>query len=550
MTTKLAFTVSDLSEVMAVFEQSYVCLTQHTLKKKLPQAMVADLKMAFVEGVANAVKHAGEIKNRGAVKGVWWLSAKSIGFEIYDHGKGFALNRIKPPNPNKLSVSGRGILLLKQVGDGLVYRCGKTRNVLRFTRSLVPHPGAAGLELISEISGDILRQAPLEEIASGLLTRVAELFAVERASLLVYDESLDRLKLVAAKGIKTDKPVLLRPGEGVSGYVFQHGKSLLITDTAKSLHRTKGRRRYKGRSFLSVPLPPLPGQADGRPFGVINLTDRRDGKSFSKKDLALLGVMAGQAAIALYVRALLAQAALDEALRRDVQTVREIQLSFLPSTAPQVPGWDVAGRCEMAASAGGDYVDFIAKGYWLYVVVADVSGHNLGSAMTMANFRSQLRAVLNFESEPGQILAWLNHSLYEDLQVASHFVSCLLLRIDTQMNRVEVANAGHYPPVFFSGLPFMDEAGLVLGIEPDSLYRVMKAKLSVGDGLVLFTDGVIEAMNNEGSIFGLPRLISEVGDGKKSAQVIVDRLVKKAMAFRGNLRPPDDMTVAVIKPLA
>jgi sigma-B regulation protein RsbU (phosphoserine phosphatase) len=544
------FSVQKIEAITRVCDDTLGTILALAPKIFIAQQIRTDLKTAFVEAVANAAAHGDELKKRGSVEGRFFLTERAIGFEVIDHGRGFNIARVPVPDLADLAGGGRGVFMMKQLGDAVTYRKLKSRNILTFRRDLVTVGHTRELDLIYELSEAILRQAPLEEMCTIILNQALGLFNVERASILIYDETIKRLKLVASRGIaEAEKSkVLVRAGEGVSGYVFKHGRPLLIEDSRRDQRGLARKKGYKSRSFISAPMIVSPLRVNERPWGVINLTERKDGRKFTKKDLKLLSTIANQTMTCLYVHGLVDEAKRSDMLRRDVETVRRIQESYLPAKSPDIAGWDVAGRCAMAESAGGDYFDFIRKGYWLYAVIADVAGHNLASTMTMANFRAQLRALVNFEADPGKILTLLNHSLCDDLQAAAQFVSCVLLRIDTQMGRVEFANAGHHPPLFFRGIPHLTQSGLVIGIDPSIEYPVLKADLKPGDGLALYTDGAIEAMNAHGKSYGLEKLTPHL-NAHHDARTIADEVVDDVLKFRSARRPADDVTVVVIRPV-
>ncbi len=551
MRATVPFKITSDNDIMSVFENSFQKLQKAQEKIFFSSRLCNDIKIAFIEAVANAVKHAGELKKHGAVEGKFVLDDKVIGFEVYDHGAGFAIDEIPVPNLNDLKASGRGVFMMKQLGDIVTYREQKNHNTLLFKRNLVGHHGSSReLDLLYDLSEAIISNASKEEVYQIVLGQALELFHVERASILIYDEKEKVLKVAASRGIpqKVQKQTSVRSGEGVSGYVFQHSRPLLIEDVDRNTRGIEKKEHYKTSSFISAPMICSPLRLDEKPIGVINLTDRIDGKSFTKKDLKLLSTIANQAMACLYIRGLVDEIKEKNRLEQEMEQVRVIQSSYLPIKPPKVPGYKIAGRCEMAQSVGGDYFDFLYFDPLLYLVVADVSGHNTSSAVTMVNFRSQLKAYLNELSDPANILTKLNKSLYHDLTHAEQFVSCLLVKIHTKTGQFELANAGHYPPVFLKTHVPITEAGIVLGVQENEEYKTIKGKINQDDGMIMYTDGVIESMDGECNVFGLSRLHEIVSNKSSDAsQVLVDHIIDSVLGYRASAGVLDDITVVGVR---
>ncbi|MBF0105625.1 MAG: SpoIIE family protein phosphatase [Deltaproteobacteria bacterium] len=552
MKTAVPFTVSSPDHIAQVFSDALL-----KLKEKKPQIFfskqtVSDMKTAFVEAVANAVRHAREIETQQHVGGSLYFDDddQSAGFDVVDHGPGFDIEAISIPDLSAYQDSGRGIFIMRQLGDTVSYKKNKNENVLTFRRKLIANEGNRGLDLLYELSEAIIQRATLDEVYQIILDRALELFHVERASILIYDEEQGALKMVASRGIAPEvrKATQVRPGDGVSGYVFKHGRPLLIENIDQNKRGIEKKVHYKTGSFISAPMICSPLRIDERSIGVINLTDRLDGKKFSKKDLMLLSTIANQAMACLYIRGLVDQASRAEHLRQEMEQVRLIQNSYLPRRPPIIRDYDIAGRCEMAQSVGGDYFDYILKGDDLYLVVADVSGHNTSSAVTMVNFRSQLKAFVSLESDPANILNKLNESLFMDLERHEQFVSCLLVRLHTKTGKFVAANAGHYPLLNFSGLLAEAQSGLVLGVDIKEKYQNTQGSIEQGDGILLFTDGVVESMDQSGTVFGLERLKKTLSEKKEEGSTpIVDHIIASVSEFRKTEKHLDDITVVSLK---
>jgi phosphoserine phosphatase RsbU/P len=552
MQATIPFAIDSPESINLVFEQVFDEVGKKNPKLYLSNQTKTDLRVAFVEAVANAIKHAGELKNNKVVEGKFCLDDKAIGFDVYDHGDGYSPESVPTPNLNDFQASGRGVFMMKQLGDRLEYKQPKKgKNTLMFRRNLIGESDSAReLDLLYDLSEAIIRKASLDEVYEIILDQALELFHVERASILIYDHKIDSLKVVASRGISREVQgnINVKPGEGVSGYVFQHGRPLLIEDIEQNKRGIEKKEHYKTGSFISAPMICSPLRLDEQSLGVINLTDRLDGKKFSKKDLKILSTIANQAMACLYIRGLVDKVSKSELLKKEVEAVRKIQRSYLPDNPPDVPGYDVAGRCAMAQSVGGDYFDYYLHGEHLYLVVADVSGHDMSSAVTMVNYRSQLKVYLASGESPGGILTKLNNSILSDLEREEQFVSCLLVKIELKTGEFTLASAGHYPPLFPEKVMLVKEAGLVMGVLRDEKYIDVNGSLPKGESMVLFTDGVIESMDTEGKMFGMDTFQKFISDHTEfSSDYLVNKLVDQVLTYRSSKKVLDDITVVVIK---
>lgn len=549
--TEVNFDIVSLDDIAGVFEEKFL-----ELKKAFPKIVFSrqthvDLKTAFTEAVANADKHASEIKKHGKVRGRLFIDHKYVGFAVEDHGSGFDIDHVPVPDLFDMKASGRGVFIMKQVGDDVRYLKGRKVNVLTFRRYLLgQNASTREIDLLYGISEAVIRGVSLEELYQMILEQALKIFKVERASLLIYDEKVKRLKVIASRGLagEVKEKISVRSGEGVSGYVFQHGRPLLIEDINKNRRGIEKKTGYKSDSFISAPMICSPLRLEEKPIGVINLTDRADGRKFTKKDLKLLSTIANQAMACLHIRDLMTEVKKSETLKQELELVRNIQTSYLPSAAPTVSGFDIAGTCDMAQSVGGDYYDYHLADDFLYLVVADVSGHDIKSALTMFNFRSQLKVLFVLGLAPDEILTRLNATLYDDLERSGHFVSAIVMRLNVKTAKYEMAIAGHYPPLSLDGGCEFVESGLVLGIERKEKYIAVSGQIEKGGGLVLFTDGVIEAMNQKKQFFGINRLKKMVADDASlPSSKLVSQVVDKVLSYRSAVANLDDITVVALK---
>ena len=240
-------------------------------------------------------------------------------------------------------------------------------------------------------------------------------------------------------------------------------------------------------------------------------------------------------------------------LRRDMELARQIQLSLLPTAPPELTGVQLAGCCVPATDVGGDYYDYYRRSDdALDLVIADVSGHSIGAALMTAEARSVLRATVQSIAGSGAILAALNEILYDDLNQAGLFITLFYVKYDVTTRTITYANAGHVPPLLSrraeSACRELDAEGMILGVQKGIVFEERQSRLEAGDLLFLYTDGVIEAQNPAGELFGRARLCELLYTWQEaSPQAVIDAVLKAVAAFTGTATLEDDVTMIVMK---
>ncbi len=415
-------------------------------------------------------------------------------------------------------------------------------------------PKTTPIDAICALSQAITRAATPDQVYDLILDEVVRQLGVEKASIMTYDAAIGGLRIAAARGMEPEivQRAVVRVGEGISGKVFASHEPMLITDiTAEGLESKRG--RYQTRSLISAPVTCFPLKMGEESLGVINVTDRSDGNAFTHDDLQLLTTLANQAAAFLHISRLSQEREANERLHQQLEIARQIQYRLLPLDAPVIDGLDVAGRLITAERVGGDYYDiFSANKKRPSFVVADVSGHSIGAALTMAAFRSAIRAQMDAEYAPEMLAQRINGILYEDLYQAEQFISMVYLQYVHSRQLIQYTTAGHPAPIVWRGADGRFDETMtddpLLGIEPRAVFHQHQMMLSKGDVIFLYTDGVIESANVDGERFGRERLQACIKDAVVgSARQITDVVVETVQAFIDPKTPKDDITALTIK---
>ena len=249
-----------------------------------------------------------------------------------------------------------------------------------------------------------------------------------------------------------------------------------------------------------------------------------------------------------------AAAVLDNArINRELEIAKEIQQSLLPVCPQELLGMLTACRCVPATHVGGDYYDFfLLEAGIADVVIADVTGHSVGSAILMAMTRSVLHAKVSSGRSPGKLLTAVNDLLYDDLSRAELQISMFYARFDTENRTLAYASAGHNPPFLFrpkEGV-FMelDADGLLMGIKTDVWFEEKVTPVEAGDILVLYTDGVTEAENAGGELFGTGRLCGVITEHwERHPKEIMFEIYQELSSFIGPNSLSDDVAMIIFK---
>ena len=219
-----------------------------------------------------------------------------------------------------------------------------------------------------------------------------------------------------------------------------------------------------------------------------------------------------------------------------------------------MPGFDVYGATFVADVTGGDYYDYVPlPGECLGIVVGDVSGHGVDSALLMAETRAVLRATAQTTSEPSEILAVVNRVLHADTE-AHRFATLLLARLHVPSRTLAYSSAGHPSGYLLDGRGAVKSelpaTGLPLGLFPDSTYETRDAlRVGKGDSLVLLTDGVTDCGTPEGELFGAERALEVIRSLSGRSSDIVEGLYRAVRAFENGGPQRDDVTVVVARRL-
>jgi len=242
-------------------------------------------------------------------------------------------------------------------------------------------------------------------------------------------------------------------------------------------------------------------------------------------------------------------AAEQRALERDLDLAAQIQRGLLPSTVARSGRWEISYRYEPASIVSGDYCDYIlTDGGDLYFMIGDVSGKGVAASMLMAHLRATLHALIQMDLPLDQVMMRASR-LFCESALPAHYAT-LVLGKAARDGTVDISNAGHPAPMLIrhGGVDRVDSTGMPLGMFRDEQFAVTRWTLSPGDTLLLYTDGVAEAEDGAGRIYGDERLSAmAVESSRLEVSAMVQTFVRDLAAFQSGLKRQDDVTVAALR---
>lgn len=285
--------------------------------------------------------------------------------------------------------------------------------------------------------------------------------------------------------------------------------------------------------------------------GVLALGPKLSGASYSTEDLSLLTTLADQVAAAITIAQLVQENEDKRRMEQELSIARDIQQAFFPQRVPAIPGLEIAALCLPARETGGDFYDFIPLDeHRLGIVIGDVSGKSIPAALIMAVSLGVMRVEIDDHQQPHVVLHKANGWLCRDIP-RGHFVSLLYAAVDPPAQRLVLGNAGHLWPIILrdgSAEYIKPPPALPLGLVSDVEYPESKYHLHPGDRILLYTDGIVEAMNERSELFGFDRLldvcqqIAHVQD----PHTLLNTVVASVNQFVGDVEQADDLTLIAL----
>jgi len=409
----------------------------------------------------------------------------------------------------------------------------------------------AKLRAVLEIGRSLGHSLRLDDVLQKTLDGLFKIFPqADSGFVLLKDPEKNRLLVKAAKSRRGGDEPSVRISMTVVRQAMNTGEAILSAN-ALGDERFKSSESLSELQIRSMMCVPLLGQ-DDKPLGVIQLDTRDLPHRYSDDDLDMLVSVSSQVSLAV------ANATLHEELQqqrdqeRDLKFATQVQLGFLPNRRPKLPGYQFADYYEAAQQVGGDYFDYVRlSDEKVAVALGDVAGKGVPAALLSARLYSSARFHLLTKPTAAEALTGLNAELASS-GLGYRFITFVVVIVDAKSQTATIANAGHWPPLLrHSGGDVSDLAveasGAPLGVLPDQSFRETSVPLRSGDTLLLFTDGITEAMNPRDGIYGADRLRHLLSAGPDSADEMIQSVITDVESFCDGRAQRDDMCLVCVR---
>lgn len=415
------------------------------------------------------------------------------------------------------------------------------------------------LRMLLDITKKISRSLDLDEVLNLVMDTLDSLMPYDAAGIYLVkcsqpmgewggdldDSCVFHTQAVRGYDIADLQELGLKMGEGLIGHVALSGKPFTSQDVRKEPRYINARART--RSEMVAPII-----SNNEVIGVFDL-ESDELNAYGKDDLEILMLLSSQVAIIIEKVMLHEQLIEKQRLETQLEIARQVQLQLLPPRDPQLEGFDISAYNFPTEEVSGDYYDWVRiYDDQIGIVIADVSGKGVPAALLMAFLRASLRAATHIGYAPHISMAKVNYLLWESIE-RNQFVTGFYGTLDATNRTMAYSNAGHNPPVLIDvdgSAHFEERGGVPLGMFRDSRYYEYYATIESGQMLVLYTDGVTEAMNSAGEEYGRDRLVETARRGRHlSARELIDFIHQDVIDWTEGLGVTDDVTFFIVKAL-
>ncbi|MCH8170692.1 MAG: SpoIIE family protein phosphatase [Bacteroidetes bacterium] len=407
------------------------------------------------------------------------------------------------------------------------------------------------LSVINEITIAISSTQSIEKIVDLIIRKCVKHLKVEQGVVMLLDEK-DEEKPFHTMIRKQDSSINLLPfrlDTQLTGWMLVNQDPLLLNDfqNDRRFHTESGNGTdFPIKSLLSVPM-----QVKGKMIGLITVFNKKSDTGFTKDDQRLLGIISAQSAHVIEnARLYLGEQTLIK-LQEEMRLAYDIQVNLLPKEQPVVEGYQIAGKSIPAKEVGGDYYDFVSiDDNNLAFCLADITGKGIPAALLMSNLQATIRGQILLKKSCKDNVAFTNDLLFHNTS-PTKFATLFNGILNKEKNEITYTNAGHNNPFLIKSdntIKRPNVGGLIVGIMPSVPYEEEIIQFDKGDLLVIFSDGITEAMNAEEEEFEEERLLELLLKNKsKNPEVLIDLIINEVNNFAAGQPQMDDMTIIVIK---
>jgi serine phosphatase RsbU (regulator of sigma subunit)/pSer/pThr/pTyr-binding forkhead associated (FHA) protein len=407
----------------------------------------------------------------------------------------------------------------------------------------------AKLRAVIEITRSLAGTVDLQAIVPLILDTLFSIFPqADRGCVLLKDQETGQMVPVAQKHRRSNEDATVKLSRTILNKVLQERTGILSDDATRDsrFEASASISRLTIRSMMCVPLLGL----DGEPMGLINLDTQNVLSRFNKEDLDLLLAVAGQAALSYESARLLTSHM--EKIKQDseIAIAKNVQQALLPKSLPQIPGYSFFASYDTARAVGGDYYDAILLDNGkIWLSFGDVAGKGVPASLVMSRISSVVQSTLKYVDDVGEAVQAINDHMCSSA-VEGRFVTYILAMVDTQSHEMQLVIAGHMSPMIRKPDGTIEEfdeqaMGVPIGVLEHYPFDVLSRTIQPGETVLFYTDGVSEAMNPKGDLYGEERVREFLRNSRGNAAEIGKALLSDVRAHAAGRPQYDDITIMV-----
>ena len=399
------------------------------------------------------------------------------------------------------------------------------------------------LRALTKITHALSESVERDEVLTKILDFLFQLFTEADRGFIVLKNDEGKLEPLGFKtrGARTDE--MVRISKTIVKTVMGNKHPIISSDAAMDdrFDMSQSIVDFRIRSIMCAPLINSKDEA----IGVIQLDTLKQSIAFDNEDLETLVTVAMQASLAIQKSDLFLDFKRAQSIRADLELAHELQQRFLPQSSPDTEEFEFYSYYKAMQQVGGDYYDFVPlENNRIAVIMADVVGHGIAAALYMAKISAESRFALATSKTAIEAVQKMNNSL-SGLNI-DRFVTLALCVLDLNTNKMTVVNAGHMPPILQKSATgeitqlAVEESGLPLGIMEDFEYESVEVQIDPGDQIVLYTDGINEAMNADGEQLTTEAMIEDMASGQAKNPDAIGNLIRESVARHSGRHPAID----------
>lgn len=400
------------------------------------------------------------------------------------------------------------------------------------------------INLIYDIINEVIGVFDEKEIGDIILNKAVQVLGIGSGAIVLKEKD-ERLTILS----RLDKNICF----GCNDLFYDLARKTIEDKSEVIYDHYRNNSAVTGQADVRLPILSVPIDVGEEVSGAMVLVGRGNGETFRTGDVKLVYALSTYAGVSVNNSRLIRKMHAAEALRHEMALAREIQQSLLPIGRPSISNLDVAGYCIPAAEVGGDFYGYfpLMNGKWA-IAVADVSGHGVGAALTMASLRSILRSEARWKPVPAHVVREANELLCADTSETEMYATLFLSFYNETDRTLAYTNAGHVTPFLRKAdgntWHSLTEGGMAIGLFQQEEYDEAYVTLETGDIVLIYTDGLTEEKNTANSFFDEQTILAIVDEHHaESCDEIAQRILDSVMQHIHNNKQRDDITLVVLK---